>query len=532
MYTREQIQEIINEFDNTEFAKLKRGTSVALKQINQVWPDLMSKTKVMSYWINHRHDEGFLDSLFCEQCGNYMNNKVWGWPKYCSEECRKLNHNWRGGSEKRKQLEDKWESKYGVRNPWGSKEVRKKIEDTNLERYGAKHNWGKGSTVWGKIKQTNLDKYGTEYIVQSEHFKEKSKETMIDRYGADNPMKIEQFREKARNTNIERYGAPTIRSAGSTLLEKAKQQCMEKYGVPYYCMTEKCRENAKQVISKKNKQLRQMLEDVGVQSEYEYNVGWYSYDLHILDTKLLIDINPSFTHSITPGISNFKPKHKEYHYSRYKNAIVNGYELIQIWDWDNMEKLVQNLLPRIPVGARSCELKELSASEASKFCNNYHYQGSVKGVKYAYGLAYSGELIQVMSFGKPRYNKNYDYELLRLCTKPQFSVSGGASKLLKHFESLIKPKSLISYCDISKFSGKVYSSLGFIEQGYSLSKHWYNYRTYIHYTDNLVRKLGADKLLGTSYGKGTSNEDILRLNKFIEVYDAGQKTFVKHYENY
>ena len=46
-----------------------------------------------------------------------------------------------------------------------------------------------------------------------------------------------------------------------------------------------------------------------------------------------------------------------------------------------------------------------------------------------------------------------------------------------------------------------------------------------HFTDNLVRQRGIDQLLGTNYGKGTSNEELLRENGFVEIYDAGQSTF-------
>ena len=45
-------------------------------------------------------------------------------------------------------------------------------------------------------------------------------------------------------------------------------------------------------------------------------------------------------------------------------------------------------------------------------------------------------------------------------------------------------------------------------------------------TDNLLRQLGADKLLGTSYGKGTDNMEILLNSGFVTVYDCGQDTWV------
>lgn len=530
MYTKEQLPKIIEDFLASDFSKLKRGTTKALEKIEKRWPGLMSSTKVLSYWIHCCKESTFIDSLFCNQCGNFMNNKEYGWPKYCSKECRSLNHNWRGGSEERKALEQKWEDKYGCKNPWGAKEVRDKIKATNLERYGSEHNWGKNSIIWDKIKETNLEKYGTEYIVQSEYFKEKYKETMIEHYGVDNPMKSKELKEKAQKTNIERYGAPCNFNSESTIRAQLIQKCLKDYGVPYYCMIDKCKENLKTLISKVNKDFKSKLDMLGIDSIFEKQVGWYSYDLFIESQNLLIDINPSFTHSATSGVSNFKPKSKEYHYMRFKNAAVNGYKLLQIWDWDNTEKILENLKERQQIGARQCKVQAISKKDANDFCNMYHYQNATKTLTHAYGLFNENDLVEVMTFGKPRYNKQYQYELLRLCTKPKLKILGGASKLLKAFEKEYNPESMISYCDLSKFDGKVYETLGFTESSYSISKHWYNCDKHKHFTDNLLRQFGADKLIGTNFGKGTSNEQIMLDNHFIEVYDAGQKTYIKDYK--
>ena len=43
------------------------------------------------------------------------------------------------------------------------------------------------------------------------------------------------------------------------------------------------------------------------------------------------------------------------------------------------------------------------------------------------------QLVAVMTFGKPRFNKNYEYELIRYATKSGYHILGGAGKLLKYF---------------------------------------------------------------------------------------------------
>lgn len=530
MYTKEQLKEIVKEFRKSDFAKLKGGTSKELKKVNEVWPNLMSNTKVLTYWIKCNTNEDFIDSLFCKHCHSFMPNKANWAPNYCSKECRLAEHNWSKNSESRKLLEDKWEQKYGCRNPLGSRIVRTKVKATLKKRYGVEHNWAKGSKSWEHIRQTNLKKYGVEYVTQAEQMKEKSKQTLLEHYGVETPMRSEEIKSKVEATNIRKYGVKHVWCKDSPLKEQMIQTNLQRYGVPYYCMTDEYRKASSAIISKVNKWFHSLLENAGIQTEFEYTIGWYSYDLHILDTNILIDINPSFTHSTTPGISNFKPKCIEYHYNRYKNTLVNGYQLLQVWDWDDVDKVIQNLLPRKRLGARKCYILEVSSKVAKDFYDKYHYQNSTRYCGKSYGLFYDDLLVQVMSFVKPRYNKNYEWELLRLCTLPQYSIIGGASKLLKHFENENKPKSLLSYCDLSKFNGRVYEQLGFEEKSLSISKHWYNTTTKQHFTDNLLRFQGADRLIGTNFGKGTSNEDIMKLYGFIEVYDAGQKTFVKQYE--
>ena len=67
-----------------------------------------------------------------------------------------------------------------------------------------------------------------------------------------------------------------------------------------------------------------------------------------------------------------------------------------------------------------------------------------------------------MTFSKPRFNKNYDYELLRLCSKKFTNIVGGASKLFKYFISKYKG-SIISYTNRRFSNGNIYRQLGFSE---------------------------------------------------------------------
>ena len=59
-----------------------------------------------------------------------------------------------------------------------------------------------------------------------------------------------------------------------------------------------------------------------------------------------------------------------------------------------------------------------------------------------------------------------------------------------------------------------------------ISQQIYNIKTKQHITDNLLRQRGFDQLFETNYGKGTSNEELMIMHGFIEVYDCGQLTYV------
>lgn len=111
------------------------------------------------------------------------------------------------------------------------------------------------------------------------------------------------------------------------------------------------------------------------------------------------------------------------------------------------------------IRASKCIIRDVKREEEVSFLNANHYQGYVSST-WCKGLYYNDELVCLMSFGLPRFTNKYDWELLRLCTKNNFQVYGGASKLLFDFRS-DNVGSIISYCNRDKFSGTVYKALGF-----------------------------------------------------------------------
>lgn len=367
-----------------------------------------------------------------------------------------------------------------------------------INYYGSIENYNKHALE--VYKKTSLDKYGVDNYAKSEEFVIRSKNSYIDRYGVDNPMKSDEVKNHL------------------------SENVMNKYGVPWFCMHSRARGTSQ---SKVNDKFFELLTD-NFGTEYtiqrEFVLADKSYDFKV--DKYLIEINPTPTHNSTWGPWNLEGIPKDYHYIKSKLAHDNNYQCICVWDWDNVDKILELISKRDKVFARNCVVKELTVDEARIFLDSHHLQGYVKD-SIRLGLFYKENLVSVMTFGKPRYNKKYQFELLRYCSI--CDVIGGAEKLFKFFIRNYSPYSIISYCDLSKFKGDLYTRLGFVNTGCSIGKHWFNMKTGRHITDNLLRQRGFDQLLGKEYGtfgKGTSNEQLMLEHEFVEIYDSGQATFV------
>lgn len=420
--------------------------------------------------------------------------------------------------------------KYGVDHISRSKDFNKKMNEAMKEKYGVE-NAAHIKGVKEKKKLTNLKKYGTEYPLESKEVRDKIKKTNKKKYGVENPFQSEEIKEKIKKTNKEKYGVECTLFA-EEIKEKIKKTNKERYGVEYFCQHKKCYEATHSRISKVNKRFQEFLSKSLIESELEFIIENVGYDLKVGNT--LIEIDPWFTHNSTVapvfGKKVGKVRPSNYHAEKTNFAKERGYNCIHIFDWDNVDKIINLLKNKEKVQARKCEVKEIDKKIAKEFLENHHLQGSTREVEFACGLFYKGELVEVMTFGRPRYNKNYEYELLRLCTDPIIFVIGGAGKLLNFFEEHVKPKSLISYCDLSKFNGEVYEKLGFELEDRTLPvKHWYNPKTKRHITDNLLRQRGYDQLHGANFGKGTSNEELMKEHGYVEIYDCGQFVFVKKF---
>jgi very-short-patch-repair endonuclease len=78
----------------------------------------------------------------------------------------------------------------------------------------------------------NLEKHGVEYYTQTDEFVEKTKNKKLERYG--NPIYVNS--EKAKETCIERYGVENP-AQNEKVKQKMKETCIKRYGVDNFAKT-------------------------------------------------------------------------------------------------------------------------------------------------------------------------------------------------------------------------------------------------------------------------------------------------------
>lgn len=355
-----------------------------------------------------------------------------------------------------------------------------------------------------KLRRQSQEKYGTDFPMQNPEVKKHFKESMKKKYGVEHALQKKEFSDKQKIS--------------------AYKTNMEHNGVPYACLLPQCINAQGHIVSSYNRKMYEKLVSLGIECTLEKRIENHSYDICIESAKTLIEIDPTYTHNIIGNHWNSNGIDPNYHLEKTMIAEKNSYRCIHVFDWDDWDKIIDLVAPKKRIYARNCEVFFLNRDFGRQFLIDNHLQGSCRGQQLMLGLIHDGELYQVMTFGRSRYDKKHDLELLRLCTKRGFSVVGGASKLMKEAVTRFEVDNVISYCDRSKFNGVVYEKMGMKKIRETAPQEiWSNGQDKI--TANLLRQRGFDQLFGTNYGKGTSNEQLMMEHGWLPIFDCGQAVY-------
>jgi len=256
-------------------------------------------------------------------------------------------------------------------------------------------------------------------------------------------------------------------------------------------------------------------------------------ELDLLYKNIAIEYNGLLFHS--QGVSKWSkfntPSLSKYiHLDKTKLCESKNIQLFHIFEneWLNKKEIwksvINNKLGKSKrIYARKCVIKEVNTQDALKFLDENHLQGA-KGSTIKLGLYYNNVLVSLMTF--IRY-KEYD-SLDRLCSKLNYSVIGGASKLLKYFERNYNPKLIKSEANRRWSQGNIYEKLEFKFSHNSEPNYFYfKINENILYSRKKFQKSKLYKL--DNYNKELSEKDNMFNNNYRRIYDCGSKIYYKEY---
>lgn len=248
-------------------------------------------------------------------------------------------------------------------------------------------------------------------------------------------------------------------------------------------------------------------------------------DVYLPGINLAIEYNGLYSHSYRPWEEKeCLIKGPNYHLSKTIDCEKQGIRLIQLFsdEWNFKQDIVKSVLKsklgfNERIYARKCSVIEVSVVAKNRFLNNNHIQGEDKSsIKLA--LELDGVLVCLMTFNKSRFNKNYEWELVRFCNVTGVNVVGGFSKLLSYFRSRYSG-SIVSYADRRFSDGGVYFKNGFSLIRVNKPAYYYVDKNYLvrHNRMKFQKKLiGAYDC--TEYEKA-------RELGFNRIYDCGSFSF-------
>ena len=468
-----------------------------------------------------------------------------------------------------------FELKYGVKNPYQLEKVKEKAKKTKLKRYNDENF---RNPV--KIKQTKLERHGNENYNNIEKIKETSKnldydkisfqtkQTKLERHGDENYNN----REKMKKTNLERYGFESYTQT-DLFKNKVKKTFFNHFGIDHNKRThiknienlneEFVRQNfikdSKFLIDEFEEYFNIISRNTSLNYKYQFNITELNksnvcktqqfifdlinvenkifndhhlgkeLDIYIPDYNLAIEYDGLMFHSEGKFIHpKFNGPDKNYHLEKTELCLKNNIQLLHIFETEDLDLWLSMINSKLGLNnkifARKCIIKELKSKETEDFLNKNHLQGFCQA-KINVGLFYKDELVSLMTFSKPRFNKKYEYELIRFASKRNYTVIGGASKLWKYFVNKYNPKSVITYANRRFSNGEIYKILGFT----FLEKTSPNYFYFKPNEFNLYSRVKFQKHklknILEVYDENLSEAENMFNNNYRRIFDCGNLKF-------
>lgn len=277
--------------------------------------------------------------------------------------------------------------------------------------------------------------------------------------------------------------------------------------------------------------LIQFLQSKGIQCEQANRTAIkpYEIDIYIPEKKLGIELNGLYFHSLSKDEENKKTINR--HRDKFILAEQQGIKLLQFTDDETSSKIeiVKSMILNAlgsserKLDARKLSVRSVPKTEYKQFCEFNHISGYAKA-QVTLGLYEGQELISVLSFAKSRFDKNYEWEIIRFCSRLNTSVRGGFSRLLSHFMSEHQTRSICSYSDLSYGNGSVYANNGFnLIKTTDVGYFWTDGHTKIN--RYLTQKKRLQNLLGNDFDSSKSESENMFNAGYGRYWNCGNRVF-------
>jgi hypothetical protein len=248
-------------------------------------------------------------------------------------------------------------------------------------------------------------------------------------------------------------------------------------------------------------------------------------DIVIPDKNLAFEFDGIYWHSELAG------KDPQYHVKKTKLCRENGIRLVHIFEneWTTKQDIVKSRISNMlglsrRIAARRCKVVYLDAQAKSAFIKQNHIQGDARS-SINIGLVYEGEIIAAMTFGKPRFAKKFEWELIRYSNALGITVTGGASRLFAEFIRRHSPTTVVSYSDRRWNTGRLYERLGFHFSHSSDPNYFYFKNPDKLWSRNRFQKHKLQKLL-ESFDPELTEWENMQANGWNRIWDCGNDVWV------
>ena len=429
----------------------------------------------------------------------------------------------------------------GVSSPAKSEKIREKMQATNGEKYGCKFA-SQAESVKEKIANTNEKKYGYKCTFQVPELREKGKATMLNEYGT---LNTGILHVKHRENMNKEFWESAFKDPRSGAFDTGK--CALYHGI-HLNTVRKYMDEFGITMRRKGGSLKEIEIqkvfvdlDVPVERHNRTVLGGKELDLYSPAHNLAIEYDGIMYHSqgrFCKGAINDYPISG--HLQKTRDCEKQGIQLLHIFDTEWLNPLKRDIWKSMitarlgftdKIYARKTVIEQITSKDAEQFCEENHLQGGCRAkVNLALIDPETCEIVSVMTFTPPRFNKTYDWELVRYCNKKYTSVIGGASKLLKYFREHYSG-SIISYANRRWSQGKLYENLGFTLIGESRPNYFYFITVggnkpadyVLHSRIEFQKAKLKDKL--PVFDENLSEKDNMYMNNYRSIYDCGSKVY-------